>query len=163
MKKSPFIKVNEHTIINLNSVSNVFFGDNKIVFNFAHPTEVINKTTQKNNFISNYFYMPITSKEDVNTIKAAIEELNFLHYENKYEYSSKFHWVNPKYIAFAKFEDIPGKNKKIIFNLNCSITKSIAGVDKVTNDFVYWIFDNMNITEFDKCVEHVQTKLMEVY
>lgn len=133
-----FVEVKD-MLINLEKVSNVGFLDFKkrVVFNFSHSIEIINKEKEWST-IADYKYYDGESEEDYHAKKEAIQkaliQAKFLE-----PYHCSHYWVNPKEISYINAD--VSKNR-LIFNLNTSVDVQMKHGVSLGNDFVFWTFDN---------------------
>lgn len=150
-----FIKYNDNAIINLDNVSNVFVDrkNGKVIFNMNYTVKLSDALTP------DYEYWYFNDLDEImKIIDDSLRRAKFIVPNNIYN-----RYVNPKCVASIKIDD---KNKKVIFNLNSTVThpddarKISEGQhiplhkQKLTSDFVFIKFTNTD--EFYEYCEQIE-------
>ena len=140
-------------IVNLDSVTNIIFENNKCIFNLDYSVSL---NTNVDKLIPDYVYFYIRD-EDMEDVKKQIEGFGWLKSSNPFNKRI----VNPSKISFVKFEESKNFNKKnrIIINLRNSVSFN-RDMFRKTSDFVYFDYDNYS--EYIKEVARITDFLMEI-
>lgn len=142
-----FIKHLNSAAVNLDNVSNIFIDrkTQKIIFNMNYSVRL------NGNLTSDYEYWHYT---DLNEILPRLEDIlekqGFILPNNTFN-----RYVNPNCVSSFKIDE---KNKKVIFNLNSTVThpedtRLKEDAQRYTSDFVFIKFTNAD--EFEEYVEKI--------
>ena len=133
-----FIRYQNNPIINLDNVSNVFIDrkESKVIFNMNYAIRITSDT-----ITSDYVSWKYDNLDEiVNLLNDVLKRAKFIIPNNIYN-----RYVNPKCVASIKIEE---SNKKVIFNLNSTVTHPMDidvkrnGKQRLTSDFVFIKFNN---------------------
>lgn len=133
-----FIRYQNNPIINLDNVSNVFIDrkESKVIFNMNYAIRITSDT-----ITSDYVSWKYDNLDEiVNLLNDVLKRAKFIIPNNIYN-----RYVNPKCVASIKIEEA---NKKVIFNLNSTVTHPMDidvkrnGKQRLTSDFVFIKFNN---------------------
>ena len=142
-----FIKHLNSAAVNLDNVSNIFIDrkTQKIIFNMNYSVRL------NGNLTSDYEYWHYTDLSEVlPRLEDILEKQGFILPNNTFN-----RYVNPKCVSSFKIDE---KNKKVIFNLNSTVThpedtRLKEDAQRYTSDFVFIKFTNAD--EFEDYVEKI--------
>ena len=155
-----FVKTNKNILVNLSNVSNVNIVKKKeqnfyrIIFNMNYCIEI-----SKNKFVSDYVYWDFTNIE---SFKDA-----FLKIKSD-EYLANTFLKQPKNSGFINIDEISSikyleDKLRIIFNLSHPVTFNYHGETKLTSEFIYLNFNNIeDFKEYSTYIDE-ELKSFETY
>ena len=142
-----FIKHLNSAAVNLDNVSNIFIDrkTQKIIFNMNYSVRL------NGNLTSDYEYWHYTDLSEIlPRLEDILEKQGFILPNNTFN-----RYVNPNCVSSFKIDE---KNKKVIFNLNSTVThpedtRLKEDAQRYTSDFVFIKFTNAD--EFEEYVEKI--------